>query len=396
MYKSLIISILQLIIVAIFKEELCTKPMAIHVKLARKFLKNHAKLISTLKDILLSKEFLQRHRKSDRDFIRNRQLPFHLLIIFLLNIVRSAIQHELDNFFKTLFHSELIIKCITKSAFSKARRKISYTAFIELFNKQIEFFYNNYQVKTWRGFILKAVDGSTLLLPKNEDTSQYFGEVRNKHGKKTSVMAKASQIFDCLNKTTTSAVIMPIKVGEREMLRMQFDSLNKNDLLLLDRGYPSYWLFSLLTDNDIKFCARISINQWNVIKDFNASNEHDQVIELQALAEVKRRYEIHGVKAKPIQIRLVKIRLDTGENEILVTNLNNQKEYQYSIFKELYQNRWPVEEDYKIMKHRLEVENFSGKSTEAVHQDFFAKLFTKNLTSILHFNLHKKINEKKK
>ena len=52
---------------------------------------------------------------------------------------------------------------------------------------------------------------------------------------------------------------------------------------------------------------------------------------------------------------------------------------------ELYHKRWPVEEDYKTMKCWLEVENFSGKSVLSVYQDFHAKVFSKNLTSVLAF-----------
>jgi hypothetical protein len=51
----------------------------------------------------------------------------------------------------------------------------------------------------------------------------------------------------------------------------------------------------------------------------------------------------------------------------------------------LYHKRWPVEEDYKIMKTRIEVGNFSGKSALSVYQDFHAKVFAKNLTSVLAF-----------
>ena len=45
--------------------------------------------------------------------------------------------------------------------------------------------------------------------------------------------------------------------------------------------------------------------------------------------------------------------------------------------------RWPVEEQYKVFKLRIEVENFSGISVLAVYQDFHAKVFTANLTAIL-------------
>jgi len=57
--------------------------------------------------------------------------------------------------------------------------------------------------------------------------------------------------------------------------------------------------------------------------------------------------------------------------------------YPLALFKELYHQRWPVEEDYKVIKLRVEVENWSGKSTLAVQQDFYATLFTTNLTVIL-------------
>jgi hypothetical protein len=40
--------------------------------------------------------------------------------------------------------------------------------------------------------------------------------------------------------------------------------------------------------------------------------------------------------------------------------------YPLALFKELYHQRWPVEEDYKVIKLRVEVENWSGKSTLAV------------------------------
>ncbi|MBE7469497.1 MAG: hypothetical protein DPW09_09420 [Anaerolineae bacterium] len=49
----------------------------------------------------------------------------------------------------------------------------------------------------------------------------------------------------------------------------------------------------------------------------------------------------------------------------------------------LYHHRWPVEENYKVMKYRVEVESWSGKSKLAIYQDFHAKVFTTNLTAIL-------------
>ena len=72
-----------------------------------------------------------------------------------------------------------------------------------------------------------------------------------------------------------------------------------------------------------------------------------------------------------------------GNKVSALTSLIDQKRYPYAGITGLYLKRWPVEEDYKAMKSRLEVENWSGKSVLAVHQDFHAKVFTKNFTAIL-------------
>jgi hypothetical protein len=52
--------------------------------------------------------------------------------------------------------------------------------------------------------------------------------------------------------------------------------------------------------------------------------------------------------------------------------------YPIDIFNDLYHSRWPVEEDYKAIKCRMELENFTGKSVFSVYQDFHAKVFAKN------------------
>lgn len=48
-------------------------------------------------------------------------------------------------------------------------------------------------------------------------------------------------------------------------------------------------------------------------------------------------------------------------------------------------HRWPVEEDYKLMQCRIEIENFTGKSVLSVYQDFHARVFSKNITAMLAF-----------
>ncbi len=91
-----------------------------------------------------------------------------------------------------------------------------------------------------------------------------------------------------------------------------------------------------------------------------------------------------------------RIELDSGETEILITSLTDTNEYPYDLFADLYHLRWPVEEDYKALKYRLDVENFSGKSKHSVYQDFHAKVFSKNLTAVIASTTKNEIDKKSK
>jgi hypothetical protein len=79
-----------------------------------------------------------------------------------------------------------------------------------------------------------------------------------------------------------------------------------------------------------------------------------------------------------------------------MTSLFDKEIYPLDIFKDLYFQRWEVEEDYKIMKSRLTIENFSGISVEAVLQDIYAKVLTKNITAVSVFEADKVKDKKNK
>ena len=74
----------------------------------------------------------------------------------------------------------------------------------------------------------------------------------------------------------------------------------------------------------------------------------------------------------------------------------DKEKYPYELFEDLYHNRWAIEESYKIMKSRVEMENFTGKSPEAIKQDFHARIFTHNLAAILAFPVHEQVKKNNK
>jgi hypothetical protein len=342
----------------------------------------HQGLIEQLRSRLFSNDFRSRYCQNTKDFTRKRCLTFVIVVIFLLNLLKRSQQDELDEYFKLLKGTELAMRVVTKSAFTQARKKLKYEAFVELNQVQTTCFYQFLGPQTWSGWRVMAVDGSTAQVPNTPENLEHFGAWQPARGGPCP-MARVSQMFDVLNDVTLDALIVPKAVGERELAARHFAHLRSNDLVLLDRGYPAFWLFALILDKEAQFCARMKLGGWDVVKGFVAAGLSEQTVVVEPTYAACRECRERKLSTKPLTLRLLRVELDNGDIEVLATSLLDSQTYPGSIFKELYHQRWPVEEQYKLIKSRIEVENFSGISVLAVYQDFHAKVFTANLTAIL-------------
>lgn len=118
-------------------------------------------------------------------------------------------------------------------------------------------------------------------------------------------MARVSQMFDPLNRITIDAIIESKDVGERK--------------------------------------------RWKIVRQFYNSGKKEKIISLSAFPSSIKQCREMGLALKPLRLRLLRVELDTGEAEILITSLLNRDRYPIKEFAELYHLRWPVEEDYKAM-----------------------------------------------
>ena len=182
--------------------------------MAWKLPENCANLAHRLKEILNSEEFIAKHKSSPSYFTRKRILTFATVFLLLINSLKSALQTELDFFFKAINNKETPDPEVTDSAFCQARMKLKHTAFIELDDYQVAFFYEHFSLRTWHGYRLLAIDGTTFQVENNEEISSHFNGMT--FGDETECpMARSSQLYDVLNKLTIDAVLKPYLFGER-------------------------------------------------------------------------------------------------------------------------------------------------------------------------------------
>ena len=313
-------------------------------------------------------------------FTRNRKLPVKTLILLVLKF-RSSIQRELDRFYKEVTQSDFNIRAVTKGAFTQARAKLNPWAFKRLNEVAVNSFYNGAEYYVWHNMRLLAIDGTRLVLPNHPTVAEEFGV--HKFGPKADSprsLAMGSLLYDALNLITIDSQIAPYAASERDLLMEHLDHVKPGDLLLLDRGYPSFWLLFLLKAKGIEFCVRLKEDWWLKVKDFTQSPDKERIVTFTLPKKDRAKLkDFPHMLDTAITCRLIKVELENGEKEVLCTSLTDTKTYLHEEFEQLYHYRWNEEEAYKLLKNRIELEDFSGKTARAVKQDFHAKVFLMTL-----------------
>ena len=113
----------------------------------------------------------------------------------------------------------------------------------------------------------------------------------------------------------------------------------------------------------------------------NRANQ-SQVVWLFASPGQKAECRRLGLPLK-MRVRFVSLRLPTGELEVLATSLLDEALYPTEEFLTVYHRRWGHETFHLMLKGRLELENFSGRTVEAIRQDVQAAVLLANLESVL-------------
>jgi hypothetical protein len=234
-----------------------------------------------------------------------------------------------------------------------------------------------------------------LVLPNHPTIIEDFGQ--HNFGPKADSprsLALCSLLYDPLNLVTLDAQIDKYASSERDLLVKHLEKTKTGDLLLLDRGYGCFWLFFLLAAKGVEFCVRMKEDWWLEANDFLKSGETERIVEFSLpKKDYAKLAGYEHIIDKKIKCRLINVTLENGETEILCTSLLDPVKYKLEGFGMLYNVRWNEEEAYKLLKCRAELENFSGKTSIAVKQDFQAKIFTMTLCAIYAHPIEEKVRE---
>ena len=326
------------------------------------------KMIKKTQEKVKSEEFIEKHKNRRSDFTRNRNLRFDEIVNFVIGNLGTTLDFEVLNFISGRDQT------VTPSAISQAREKIKYSAFEELFKEVSREIPINH---TYRGYRLTSYDGLKGELPRTPELMEK-GCVSAKNGYP---QFHAIAEYDVLNCCYTNATF---QLGSADERSAAIELLKKHDyagdeIFLLDRGFPSLSMIQALEKSGKKYVMRVSKSFLREVNDFGNSRKTDELLQIDYDKRRGATSRLNNVELPySLQLRCVKIELDSGKTEILVTNLP-KSEFSRKSIGELYNLRWKVETGFLHLKYAVCIEDFMGIKENSVKQEFFGSLFKSNL-----------------
>lgn len=326
-------------------------------------------------------------------FPRKRILTVESLIKLLLSMEGGSLKKEL--------HEAGID--VTASAFVQRRSQLSSVVMeqvLECFNRRCR------DEKTYKGYRVLAVDGTTVNMARNEKAPTFVQNESNPRGYN---QFHVNPLYDVLNKTYQHCIIQPQpkqdEVGALTFM-LTWHDFSERTLIVADRGYESYNLFAhCLEHPQLDFLIRVkqdrsamreirklpmteldtNVSFTITTTQTNADKENGYIL-VQTRKNPNRTYSANTKAGRwdfpspyPMKFRVVRFQLDTGEYETLATSLPDS--FTFAEIKELYHARWGIETAFRELKYGLGLVNLHGKKDEFVRQEIYAAMIMSNFTS---------------
>lgn len=327
--------------------------------------------------------FTNECRIYENSFIRNRKMSPKDIILYELNKKGLTTKMEILN-----FNDINDVQDISSPGLFKQREKLNPNAFIYLMQKSLKLFYNDYEkeVKNYKGYVLIGIDGSDFEIPNTINArNKYNGKLQQQCARAT-----VSTCYDLLNHYTLDVIVEKYNYSEPEMAWNHFRTVNDKKLLgnfktirIMDRNYKNLSHIYHYVKNNDKFLIRIASACYE--KENQAMQTDDEIIEIGYEYNRVRYYkdrdqELYNYlsSGNTINVRCVKIKLESGEIEYLLTNLDKE-EFNTVEIGILYNMRWKIETNYHHLKSNIKIECITSSKDILIKQDIYSQVLVANM-----------------
>ena len=360
--------------------------------------------IELIRDKIDSEELKTIGRLKETSFTRERKMGFKKLMKYILNKKGLTTSMEINNFYNDINEEENI----SNQSLLDQRLKLNPEVFTILNTDYLKLFYQEHkeEVKLYKGYLLKAIDGSDFEIPNTKESKKVYGTVGTKVTDKDNTITRAtvSTCYDVLNKYIIEGFISSYRTSENKsaLKHLEHDQEITSDyksIYIMDRGYISIEFMLSCIKNNSKFLIRLDSKAYE--KERSKIETKDEYINLEYTNNrLKRRHyqseeiRLYAKEIKSSKLRIVTYELNTGEVEQLITNLE-MDEFTYGDIVELYGKRWGIETLYYSLKWKLKTEKFTSSFKTIIEQDFFSSVLVFNMISSMIKEAEEKIEQQK-
>ena len=341
------------------------------------------------------------------DFARHRLLPFKDTLLMTMFMRTSSLSGEIEDYWSVVhpdarYSTDTRDAVPSRAAFIHQRAKLNDSAFPSLltrFNNALGF------KKRLKGYHLLACDGSDLnIAPTPDDYSTYIRYNSREDGYH---QLHLTVMYDLLEAVYTDAVVQPR--GQMDEQNAFVSMVRRNPvpgkcLFIADRGFGSFNDMATVADAGQFFLFRIkepnrdtSAFKHLLVSDkklYETSSDfffcrtrknlpdvpHDQ----QKYIRPGRTFDLIPPSDKTsvfhLSFRFIKLTLDNGNVEFLVTNLP-KRSVKLEDFKDLYHRRWGIETSFLFLKYGISLAFPHSVKRRFQIQEIFAKLILYNAIS---------------
>ena len=306
---------------------------------------------------------------------------------------------ELRNYMKTA-HPGMEI---SKPGYLKQRMKLNPLAFYELYRHHNRNFYADPGFSVFHGYLVLAADGSGINIPTTRETLETFGTSSRK-GTKPQASIGLGCLYDVMNRMILESDCCKCKFDEMRLAEEQIDRVSETIgasqpfLVVMDRGYPSTAAFIRMMEKGVLFLARLKSSDYK--KEQSSLSFPDTWVDIRLDKSRINHYKGTDIGQRMeelghITLRMVKVPLPEGKEEVLITNLPSET-FDSRRIAELYHMRWGIETAYETLKDRLQIENFTGTRPVLLLQDIYSTIYVSNLAEDIIRDAKAELDEKEK
>jgi len=274
----------------------------------------------------------------------------------------------------TLLGSITPVSLASVSAFCQYRTKFPLKAMLYLWR----FLLIKFKTKdndTWRGFKLRALDGSLVNLP--ESLYAYFGASGGCGP--GPVQGFLMVLYDLMSSVPIAFRISPaVNEGRPHLLLKHLSGhLTTGSLLLIDAGFYSLEIFSLLLKKGTHFV--IPMRSSSKPKLIKRLGKNDGLYQIKATSYWKNNPWV----TEDLVIRIITYQIPGFRPRRLVTSLVDELQYPAEEIIQLYHRRWEIETFFRDFKHTLSVTHWHAETLPALYSELLFQILLVVLTRLV-------------